>query len=140
MGESVGEFEQLILFAVVRLEADATAVTIRQEIETRTSRTISSGALYTTLDRLEARGFVQSLPGVQSAAYGLCAPVSGGCNGTRATFPGKPPVAPGQEALLAYTRVSVDTSEPWSSRVSARPTRDSRAGRTRPIATSSRPV
>ena len=41
MGESVGEFEQLILFAVVRLEADATAVTIREEIETRTTRRIS---------------------------------------------------------------------------------------------------
>jgi PadR family transcriptional regulator PadR len=60
MGESVGEFEQLILFAVVRLEADATAVTIRQEIESRTSRTISSGALYTALDRLETRGLVSS--------------------------------------------------------------------------------
>jgi DNA-binding PadR family transcriptional regulator len=70
MGESVGEFEQLILFAVVRLDADATAVTIRGEIETRTSRTISSGALYTALDRLEARGFVQSRLGEPTAARG----------------------------------------------------------------------
>jgi PadR family transcriptional regulator, regulatory protein PadR len=70
MGESVGEFEQLILFAVVRLEADATAVTIRQEIELRTSRTISSGALYTALDRLEGRGFVQSRLGEPTAARG----------------------------------------------------------------------
>ena len=70
MGESVGEFEQLILFAVVRLDADATAVTIRREIETRTSRTISSGALYTALDRLEARGFVQSRLGEPTAARG----------------------------------------------------------------------
>jgi putative ABC transport system permease protein len=46
------------------------------------------------LDVLER---VQALPGVQSAAYGLCAPVSGGCNGTRVTFPDKPPVAPGRE-------------------------------------------
>jgi DNA-binding PadR family transcriptional regulator len=57
MGESVGEFEQLILFAVVRLDADATAVTIRQEI-------------YTALDRLEARGFVQSRLGEPTAARG----------------------------------------------------------------------
>jgi PadR family transcriptional regulator, regulatory protein PadR len=70
MGESVGEFEQLILFAVVRLDADATAVTIREEIETRTTRTISSGALYTALDRLEARGFVQSRLGEPTAARG----------------------------------------------------------------------
>jgi putative ABC transport system permease protein len=42
---------------------------------------------------------VQSLPGVQSAAYGLCAPVSGGCNATSVTFPGRPPVAPGREPL-----------------------------------------
>ena len=70
MGESVGEFEQLILFAVVRLDADATAVTIRREIETRTSRTISSGALYTALDRLEARGFVQSRFGEPTAVRG----------------------------------------------------------------------
>jgi PadR family transcriptional regulator, regulatory protein PadR len=70
MGESIGEFEQLILFAVVRLDADATAVTIRREIETRTSRTISSGALYTALDRLEARGLVQSRFGEPTAARG----------------------------------------------------------------------
>jgi DNA-binding PadR family transcriptional regulator len=70
MGESVGEFEQLILFAVVRLDADATAVTIKRAIETRTSRTISSGALYTALDRLEARGFVQSRFGEPTAARG----------------------------------------------------------------------
>ena len=70
MGESVGEFEQLILFAVVRLDADATAVTIREEIETRTTRTISSGALYTALDRLEGRGFVSSRLGEPTAARG----------------------------------------------------------------------
>jgi len=70
MGESVGEFEQLILFAVVRLDADATAVTIRREIESRTSRIISSGALYTALDRLEARGFVQSRFGEPTAVRG----------------------------------------------------------------------
>jgi PadR family transcriptional regulator, regulatory protein PadR len=70
MGESVGEFEQLILFAVVRLEAEASAVTIRQEIEARTSRTISSGALYTALDRLETRGFLTSRLGAPTPARG----------------------------------------------------------------------
>jgi PadR family transcriptional regulator, regulatory protein PadR len=60
VGEAVGEFEQLILFALVRLGEDAYGVTIRLEIEERTGRTISSGALYTALDRLERRGFVSS--------------------------------------------------------------------------------
>jgi DNA-binding PadR family transcriptional regulator len=60
VGDSVGEFEQLILFAVVRIESPASAVDVRAEIEARTGRTISSGALYTALDRLETRGFLSS--------------------------------------------------------------------------------
>jgi DNA-binding PadR family transcriptional regulator len=56
----IGEFEQLILFALVRIGPDAYGVSIRQEIEARTSRTISAGALYTALSRLETRGFVSS--------------------------------------------------------------------------------
>jgi PadR family transcriptional regulator len=60
VSESIGEFEQLILFALVRLGADAYGVTIRQEIEDRTGRSVSSGALYTALDRLERRGLVAS--------------------------------------------------------------------------------
>jgi PadR family transcriptional regulator, regulatory protein PadR len=70
MGESVGEFEQLILFAVIRLEADASAVTVRQAIESRTGRAISSGALYTALDRLEARGFLTSRLGEPTPVRG----------------------------------------------------------------------
>ena len=70
MGDSVGEFEQLILFAVLRLGAEASAVTIRQEIEARTGRSISSGALYTALDRLEGRGFLTSQLGEPSPVRG----------------------------------------------------------------------
>jgi PadR family transcriptional regulator, regulatory protein PadR len=70
MGDSVGEFEQLVLFAAIRLEDTATAVTIRQEIERRVQRTVSSGALYTALDRLEARGFVRSALGEPTAVRG----------------------------------------------------------------------
>ena len=70
MGDSVGEFEQLILFAVLRLGAEASAVTIRQEIEARTGRSISSGALYTALDRLETRGFLASRLGEPTAVRG----------------------------------------------------------------------
>ena len=60
MRHTIGDFEQLILFALVRLGADAYGVTIRREIELRTSRAISPGALYTALDRLEKRGLVSS--------------------------------------------------------------------------------
>lgn len=60
MSRSIGEFEQLILMALIRLGAEAYGVNVRAEIESRTRRTISPGALYTALDRLERRGFVSS--------------------------------------------------------------------------------
>ena len=56
----LGEFEQLVLLAVMRLEGEAYAVPIRQEIENRTSRSVARGALYVTLDRLEEKGFLKS--------------------------------------------------------------------------------
>ena len=56
----LGDFEQLILFALIRLGADAYGVTIRHQIEARTGRAVSPGALYTALDRLEKRGLVDS--------------------------------------------------------------------------------
>jgi PadR family transcriptional regulator PadR len=58
--DSLGEFEQLLLLAIVHLGHGAYGVTIRQEIETRTGREIAIGALYTSLDRLERKGFVRS--------------------------------------------------------------------------------
>ena len=60
VSSTLGDFEQLILMALVRLGADAYGVSLRQEIETRTGRSVSAGALYTALDRLEGRGFVAS--------------------------------------------------------------------------------
>jgi DNA-binding PadR family transcriptional regulator len=56
----LGDFEQRILFALIRLGADAYGVTIRQEIETRTGRPVSAGAMYTALARMEKRGLVAS--------------------------------------------------------------------------------
>ena len=49
-----------MLFAVVRLDADASGVAIHDEIEQRTGRDVSPGAIYTTLGRLEERGLVTS--------------------------------------------------------------------------------
>ena len=56
----MGEFEQVALLAVLRLEGAAYAVPIRREIEQRTRRSVTRGALYVTLDRLEAKGYVES--------------------------------------------------------------------------------
>ncbi len=56
----LGEFEQLVLFAVVQLEPAAYGAPIGALIEERTGRSVSSGALYTTLERLERRGLVGS--------------------------------------------------------------------------------
>ena len=58
-----GEFEQLLLYAVLHLqqtEAGACGPTIRRTIEGGTGRVISPGAIYTALDRLERRGFIRS--------------------------------------------------------------------------------
>ena len=60
MPHTLGDFEQRILFALIRLGEDAYGVTIRESIEARTGRAVSPGALYTALDRLEKRGLVAS--------------------------------------------------------------------------------
>ena len=56
----LGEFEQLVLFAVLRLQNGASGVAIHDEIEARTGRSVSPGAIYTTLGRLEERRLVSS--------------------------------------------------------------------------------
>lgn len=58
--ESLGEFEHCVLLAIVHLADDAYGVTIRQEIGDRTGRDIAIGALYTSLDRLERKGYLRS--------------------------------------------------------------------------------
>ncbi|MCA1561829.1 MAG: PadR family transcriptional regulator [Acidobacteria bacterium] len=66
----LGEFEQLVLIGIVRLEDEAYGATIRREIETRASRRLSISAVYTTLDRLEQKGFVRSWVGEPTAQRG----------------------------------------------------------------------
>src|SRR5574341_632455 len=58
--DSLGEFEQVVLLAVLRLNDAAYAVPIRREIETRTRRSVARGALYVTLERLEEKGYLDS--------------------------------------------------------------------------------
>jgi DNA-binding PadR family transcriptional regulator len=56
----LGEFEHIILLALLRLEDQAYGVTVRREIEFRIKREVSIGAVYATLDRLETKGYVES--------------------------------------------------------------------------------
>jgi PadR family transcriptional regulator PadR len=63
MARALGEFEQLILLAVLRLGDDAYGMTIRRAVEQGTGRDVAAGAVYTTLGRLESRGLVSSRPG-----------------------------------------------------------------------------
>lgn len=58
--DRLGEFEQLVLLALVRLGKDAYGMKIRQEIAQRAEIDVSIGAVYTTLERLEGKGFVSS--------------------------------------------------------------------------------
>jgi DNA-binding PadR family transcriptional regulator len=58
--DSLGEFEHIIVLALLRLEDRAYGVTVRQEIESRTRREVSIGAVYATLERLETKGYVKS--------------------------------------------------------------------------------
>jgi PadR family transcriptional regulator PadR len=58
--EHIGEFEQIVLLAILRLGDEAYGVPIRADIERRTGRTVTVGALYRTLDRLEAKRYVSS--------------------------------------------------------------------------------
>jgi DNA-binding PadR family transcriptional regulator len=67
---ALGDFEQVILFALARLNGEAHGAAIAQEIETRTARHVSPGGLYTVLDRLEAKGLVTSWIGESTPERG----------------------------------------------------------------------
>ena len=58
--KNIGEFEQLLLLSLLRLGDEAYGVTMRREIEARTGRPVTLGAIYPTMDRLEKKGLVSS--------------------------------------------------------------------------------
>jgi len=66
----LGSFEQVVLLAILRLREDAYGMRVRQEIETRGGRSVSLGAVYATLDRLETKGYVSSRAGDATPARG----------------------------------------------------------------------
>ncbi len=59
-GDFLGAFEEIVLLALVHLGDNAYGMTIRREIEDRSGRAVSIGAVYSTLDRLESKGLVSS--------------------------------------------------------------------------------
>src|SRR6202050_2277797 len=66
----LGEFEHIVVLALLRLQDKAYGVTVRQEIELRTRREVSIGAVYATLDRLETKGYIKSYHGDPSPERG----------------------------------------------------------------------
>ncbi|MGH9142292.1 MAG: PadR family transcriptional regulator [Vicinamibacterales bacterium] len=57
---NLGEFEHMVLLAIMRLGDDAYAVPVRDEIARCTGRDVSRGSIYITLDRLETKGYLRS--------------------------------------------------------------------------------
>ena len=95
----LGEFEHIVVLALLRLGDRAYGVTVRQEIEARIQREVSIGAIYATLDRLEAKGYVKS-------ELGEPTPERGGRRKRffRVTAKGAAAVSHTQQAIQAMTK------------------------------------
>jgi PadR family transcriptional regulator PadR len=68
--EYLGEFEQMVMLSIMRLEGGAYGLAIKDELEAVAGRSPSSGGLYTTLDRMEKKGLVESFAGEGSDERG----------------------------------------------------------------------
>jgi DNA-binding PadR family transcriptional regulator len=55
----IGEFEQMVLLAVLQQGDEAYAIDVRKELDRSAGRSVSRGALYRTFDRLEAKGYIE---------------------------------------------------------------------------------
>jgi PadR family transcriptional regulator len=69
-GDLLGSLEHIVLLAVAHLGDNAYGMTVRREIEARTGRSLSIGAVYATLERLESKGLVASFIGEATAERG----------------------------------------------------------------------
>jgi len=67
---SLGEFELMILLAVIRLDEEAYGVSISRELEQAAGRDVALGSVYAALERLEQKGLVTSLLGDPTPARG----------------------------------------------------------------------
>ena len=68
--ELLGELEEIILLALIKLGSESYGVPIHETVEEATARFISIGSIYATLDRLERNGFVSSRMGEATAERG----------------------------------------------------------------------
>ncbi len=59
-GTYLGTFEEIVLLALMQVGEGAYGMTIRRDIEDRSGRSVSIGAVYSTLDRLQTKGYVSS--------------------------------------------------------------------------------
>lgn len=66
----LGPHEQMILLAILRIGENAYGMTIRREVESRSGRALSIGSVYTTLDRLQRKGYVRSRLGQPTTERG----------------------------------------------------------------------
>lgn len=86
-GLFLAEFELYVMLAVARLGDDAYGAAVRQEIESRTARPVSIGALYATLARLEAKGLITlrttKTAGQRGRARRYCRLTADGATATR---------------------------------------------------------
>ena len=102
----LGEFEEIVLMAILRLGDDAYGVPIRRLIEAETNRSTSFGALYTTFDRLEKKGYVSSRQGGATSERGGRAKrylkvESAGLEALRASHNGRTKMLAGLRPVLA---------------------------------------
>jgi PadR family transcriptional regulator PadR len=105
----LGEFEQLVLLAVLQLGDEAYAVPLRRAIEEAAARSVSRGALYTTLERLEAKGLLSSRMGEPTAGRGgrrrrYHAVTSAGLRALRAARDAVGRLSTGLESVLGRSR------------------------------------
>ena len=59
-GSYLGELEQMVLWSVLRLDGKGYGASVLRELDSAVNRKLSTGALYSTLDRLEKKGMLQS--------------------------------------------------------------------------------
>ena len=69
-GAYLGQFELIVLLALMRLGDDAYGVTIAEELEQQTGREVVIASVYATLERLQDRGFVSSSLGAATPERG----------------------------------------------------------------------
>lgn len=66
----LGQFEEILLLAILHLDGQAYGARVRQTVEEAMEKAVAIGAVYTTLDRLESKGYVSSWQGESTPERG----------------------------------------------------------------------